>query len=294
MFDVVIRPLRLKFFLKKVFILNCKSTVFSRVRSPKILALITSDSEIISGDHRCFSSDSGLHINWKSLISSEKSIFQSSKIIAEQDVSVLISSETALNSADFSWIQDDIFQFNFQFFSKHCEVPQYRGTKFWFSAQLVIRMDQQKFIYSIFSQAKDITKILIYGFFHRAQVAKLKHERSWLFRKMLFSLSFCRIFGKFTFSFILGMPFWWPLHAFSSLSDNVITTYCSHLHLLILQLIQSWFSLKQRWNFQFWTALIQRNSELISSEKRQIFETALNRAEKRHISDTALFSAECL
>ena len=47
-----------------------------------------------------------------------------------QRSTALISPETDLNTGDFLWIQDDILQFNFQFFSKYFEVSQLRDTKF--------------------------------------------------------------------------------------------------------------------------------------------------------------------
>ena len=68
---------------------------------------------------------------------------------------------------------------------------------------------------------------------------------------------------------------------------------------------QRWFSLKQccsapkqRWIFQFWAALIQRKSELISSEtaliSADVFHFIWIIAEKHQISETALFSADYL
>ena len=68
-------------------------------------------------------------------------------------------------------------------------------------------------------------------------------------------------------------------------------------------LIQSCFSLKQRcsalkqgWVFQFWTALIQRKSELISSETElisaDVYHVLWISAEKRQNYETALFSAD--
>ena len=63
-------------------------------------------------------------------------------------------------------------------------------------------------------------------------------------------------------------------------------------------LIQSCFSLKQRcsalkqlWIFQFWTALIQRKSELISAD---VYHVLWIGAEKRQNYETALFSADYL
>ena len=54
----------------------------------------------------------------------------SSKISAEQRaVSALVSSEAALNSADFARIQDEVFQLNIQFFPKNFEVSLQRGSK---------------------------------------------------------------------------------------------------------------------------------------------------------------------
>ena len=54
------------------------------LRSHRISALITSDSEIISADQLCSSSDLGMYITWESLNSAKKSIFQSSKRSAEE------------------------------------------------------------------------------------------------------------------------------------------------------------------------------------------------------------------
>ena len=63
-------------------------------------------------------------------------------------------------------------------------------------------------------------------------------------------------------------------------------------------LIQSSFSLKQRWIFQLWTALIQSKSELINSETELISADVLHvlwiSAQKRQISETELFSADFL
>ena len=63
-------------------------------------------------------------------------------------------------------------------------------------------------------------------------------------------------------------------------------------------LIQSWFSVKQRWIFQFWTALIQIKSELISFGTELISADFLHvfwiSAQKRQISETALFSVDYL
>ena len=95
-------------------------------------------------------------------------------------------------------------------------------------------------------------------------------------------------------------------------SDYVIKISIPDLDVLISELIQSKWALnqrcsalRQRWNFQFWTALIQKKSELISSETVMISsETVLISAdvfhilrispEKRQIGEAALFSADFL
>ena len=66
-------------------------------------------------------------------------------------------------------------------------------------------------------------------------------------------------------------------------------------------LIQSRFSLKLRWIFQFWTALIQRKSELISSETKlisadvfHVIWISADSTEKHQISETALFRTDYL
>ena len=107
------------------------------LRSQRILALITINSEIISAENHCFTSDSALHITWKSLniavsilISSEKPIFQSSNISAEQRC---FSANFLWDSSEQRWFFVESrwhFQSNFQFFSKYFEVPQFRGTAF--------------------------------------------------------------------------------------------------------------------------------------------------------------------
>ena len=100
-------------------------------------------------------------------------------------------------------------------------------------------------------------------------------------------------------------------------SYYVITIWYSHPHVLISELIHSksaldkgcsalkipcfrakkisaeqrWFSLEQRWILQFWTALIQRKSELISAD---VFHILWISTEKRQNSETALLSADYL
>ena len=63
---------------------------------------------------------------------------------------------------------------------------------------------------------------------------------------MLFLLSFFRFSGKFTFSLTPRMPLYLPFHTFSWLSDDVILIFCSHIHVLLLELIQSSSVLKKR------------------------------------------------
>ena len=60
---------------------------------------------------------------------------------------------------------------------------------------------------------------------------------------------FCCHFAQFVkgrWSILPWMTFEWPIHPFSSLFDCVITTYCSHLPVLKLELIQSKSALNQR------------------------------------------------
>ena len=76
------------------------------LKSQRISALVISDSKTISTNQRCFSSDSGLYITLKSLNSANSALFSVEKSI----------SKSALNSVDFSWIQDDIFSWTFDTF----------------------------------------------------------------------------------------------------------------------------------------------------------------------------------
>ena len=65
-----------------------------------------------------------------------------------QSWTALISSEAALSSADFWIIQNGNFWFIFHFLSSFnfFEVPQFRGTWLWFSAQFAKRSEQQKIV----------------------------------------------------------------------------------------------------------------------------------------------------
>ena len=76
-----------------------------------------------------------------------------------QSWTALISSETALNSADFWIMQNGKFWIIFHFFPMFVQVPQFRGTKCWLSAQLTKRSEQQKFT-SLFSYIPKILHLL--------------------------------------------------------------------------------------------------------------------------------------
>ena len=135
------------------------------LRSQRISALITSGSEIIIADQRCFRSDPALYITCDSLnsgdsalISAEKSIFQSSKIIAEERClsSDFFWNSSLLNNAYFSWILDDIFSSIFIFFwnlSKHFSKLRHRILIFCPNGE---KKGSTKFSCSIFWQGKNI------------------------------------------------------------------------------------------------------------------------------------------
>ena len=74
-----------------------------------------------------------------------------------------------------------------------------------------------------------------------------------------------------------------------TISCRLLNTQCFRVEKTAL--IQSWFSLKQRWIFQFWTALIQRKSELISADALCVLWMS---AEKHQNSETALYRADYL
>ena len=110
-------------------------------------------------------------------------------------------------------------------------------------------------------------------------------------------------------------PFKWHLLAFSSFLNNCIPIWYFHQLVWITELIQSksalnspdsklivsetaLFSADQCWLLLFWTVLILRKSELISSEaaliNSDVFHVLWISAEKRQIFETVLFGADYL
>ena len=111
------------------------------------------------------------------------------------------------------------------------------------------------------------------------------------FRKLSFCWSFTEYSGMFTFLNTRNAILMTTSSVFIT-SDYVITIWYSYLHVLMSEIIQSksalsqrCSALKQRWIFQFWTALTQRKPELISSETElisaDVFHVLWSSAEKR-------------
>ena len=131
---------------------------------------------------KCFTPDSALFIALKPLNSADSAlnsatnkILQSWKPALNSMVSALISSGTAVNSADFWQIQSEIFGWFFFVFEIFKNTSISRHITLIFSP-IRYRSEHQKLSYSIFSRSKHITKTNTFGFLGTAQVPKLMSQ----------------------------------------------------------------------------------------------------------------------
>ena len=96
----------------------------------------------------------------------------------------------------------------------------------------------------------------------------------WTFKKIWKKLSFCCYFTEYweNYHFLNMRNIWkrfdhfWLRYHHLIFHSTCVNIRADSEYISAESALKPQFSLKQRWFFQFWTALIQRKSEMISSE----------------------------